>query len=344
MKKYFLYELKKHLWTLVILTAVCSLIYIVEASSMMMYWEYYPEYDEKGGLPNISINYPPLNTIFWCLILLLFIVPTIVYSFKMHKRSVDGYYSLPLTKEKLYFVSTVVGLILVLVPFTVAYWGGFIALLVRPDNPYNMGYFLPTYFAGVCFAVFLYGVNAFVFTRANRTSDGVIFMLAYAFVGMLAYEYVWYVYKQNYGYGLDFNYSVESAFTFAGGMMEFVQAMSARIAIGEGNFDYLGLWFATSIAAGVLGYILLFYLLPYEKGENAEQNSDSWFGYKVLIPVYLAILLGLVGEEPMGFIFILVAALVGTIVHKRTFRLNGKDFLPIGSGALAGIVLMLIAL
>ena len=155
MKKYFLYELKKYLWTLVILTMVCSLIYIVEASSMATYWEYYPEYDEKGGLPTVAINYPPLSTIFWCLILLLFIVPTIVYSFKMHKRSVDGYYSLPLTKGKLYFVSTVVGLILVLVPFTVAYWGGFIALLVRPDNPYSMGYFLPTYFAGVCFAIFL---------------------------------------------------------------------------------------------------------------------------------------------------------------------------------------------
>ena len=43
-------------------------------------------------------------------------------------------------------------------------------------------------------------------------------------------------------------------------------------------------------------------------------------------------------------IFMLIAAFVATIVHKRTFRLKWKDLLPLGGGFVAGIVLMLIAL
>lgn len=341
MKKYFLYELKKHLWTLVILTAVCALPYIINAASFEMYWTWYPEYNGLEGDAERVINDPQLSFVFWELIFLLFIVPTIMYSFKMSKRGVDGYYALPLKKEKLYFVSTMVGLILVLVPFTVSYWGGFLALLVRPDNPYKMVYYLPTYFAGVCFAIFLYGINAFVFTRANRTSDGVIFMLAYAFVGMLAYEYVNSLFRDYWGY---MSYAIQSAFVFGGGMLEFVEEMSSKIAGNEGDLYYAGLWFATSIGFGVVGYALLFYLLRFEKGENAEQNSDSAFGYMALIPVYLALGIGLGGEEILGMIFMLIAAFVATIVHKRTFRLKWKDLLPLGGGFAAGIVLMLIAL
>lgn len=344
MRKYFLYELKKHLWTLVILTAAIALPNIITLGSAAMYWEVYPE--AGGGIMERYITNPQWEWSIWGLLLLLFIVPTIVYSFKMTKRGVDGYYALPLKKEKLYFVATMVGLILVLVPFTVSYWGGFIALLVRPDNPYDMVYFLPTYLGVVFFAVFLYGINAFVFTRANRTSDGVIFMLAYAFIGMLAYEYVWYVYKSNYGHGLHFSYSVQSAFTFGCGILEFTQEMSDLITHGTGNFDCLGLWLGVAIAAGTLCYFLLFKLLCYEKGENAEQNSDSWFGYKTLIPAYVGLGLAANGAiaEAGSVIFLLIAALVGTIVHKRTFRLKGMDLLPLIVGVGAGIFLSLFAL
>jgi hypothetical protein len=142
--------------------------------TMWYEWE-----DWDTGVIKQAVQSPNVSLVFGELLILLFVVPMLMYSFKMSKRGVDGYYSLPLKKEKLYFVLTMVGLILVIVPYTVAYWSGFLALLCREGNPYQMGYFVPAYFVGVLFALFLYGVNAFVFTRANRTSDGVVFMLSY---------------------------------------------------------------------------------------------------------------------------------------------------------------------
>ena len=48
MRKYFLYELKKHLWTLVILTAVCALPYVVNMATFTMIHEW--EHWETGEL------------------------------------------------------------------------------------------------------------------------------------------------------------------------------------------------------------------------------------------------------------------------------------------------------
>ena len=243
-----------------------------------MWYEYE---DWETGILQKHIQEPSLSFIYGALLILLFVVPMLMHSFKMSKRGVDGYYSLPLKKEKLYFVLTMVGLILVIVPYTVAYWSGFLALLFRKGNPYQMGYFVPAYFVGVLFAVFLYGINAFLFTRANRTSDGVIFMLAYSIVGYLFICII----DCLLPLGEYIPYAIEASFFFSGGMFEYANEICNAIIGGVADYKYAGWWFGLSIGAGILCYALLFYSLRFEKGENAEQTSESWFGYRALIPV-----------------------------------------------------------
>ena len=338
MKKYFLYELKKHLWTLIILTAACTLPYIVNMATSTMWYEYE---DWETGILQKVIQAPNLSFVYGALLILLFIVPMLMYSFKMSKRGVDGYYSLPLKKEKLYFVLTMVGLILVIVPYTVAYWSGFLALLFREGNPYQMEYFVPAYFVGVLFAVFLYGINAFLFTRANRTSDGVIFMLAYAIVGYLFICLI----DSFLPPGEYIPYGIEASFFFSGGMFEYASKICRAITGGVADYEYAGWWFGLPIGAGIVSYGLLFYLLRFEKGENAEQTSESWFGYRTIIPVYMALSLGSgMGTDPLGIILIVIAALIATMVHKHTFRLKWKDLLPLACGLVVGLVLMIFAL
>ncbi len=334
MKKYFLYELKKHIWTLVILSTVCALPYIVNVATMRMSYTYYPETDRE----RIYIQNPQLSFVFGELLILLFLVPTIVYSFKMSKRGVDGYYSLPIKREKLYFVSTMVGLILVLVPFTVSFWGGFMTLLFRQGNPYRMGYYIPAYFGGLFFAVFLFGVNAFIYTRANRVVDGIVFMGAYAFVGFLFLACL------EYGFDVSvYSWRIEECFLFSGSMFAFVDRMCDFITYSVVSKSYAGWWFGLTFAAGVLCYALFFLLIRFEKGENAEQNSSSWFGYKVLIPLYIALCFGSgAAEEILGFVLVLVAGVVATIVYNRKFRLKFIDWLPLIIGLAAGIPLMMI--
>ena len=336
MKKYFLYELKKHLWTLIILTAACVLPYVVSMATMQMTYEYK---DWETGTLNQVVQNPNIEGAYMMLLVLLFVVPILLYSFKMSKRGVDGYYSLPLKKEKLYFVLTMVGLILVIVPYTVAYWLGFLALLAREGNPYQMGYFVPAYFVGVLFAIFLYGVNAFLFTRAHRTSDGVIFMLAYAFVGAIIVSMIDYLFLP---VGTYIPYSIESSFYFSGGMFAYGGEIAKTIAGAVAEYEYAGWWFGTSIGAGLVCYALFFYLLRFEKGEDAEQNCESWFGYKIIIPVYTAICMSIC-YEPFSAILVMVAAVIAKMVHKRTFRLKWKDFGGPAIGVVVGFILLLLA-
>ena len=100
---------------------------------------------------------------------------------------------------------------------------------------------------------------------------------------------------------------------------------------------------------GAVGYTLLFTLLRFEKGENAEQVSDSWFGYKTLVPIYTAFaiaLLGTLGDETGVFavLFCLFAAasLIAMIIYRRKFRFSGKYWLMYGVGLSVGLVLAFI--
>ncbi len=343
MKKYFLYELKKYLWTLVILTAVCAIPYIVGVATMEMFYGYTTKY----GTTVSYIYDPQITNVFIELVILLFVVPALVYSFKMTKRGVDGYYSLPIKREKLYFVATMVGLILVLVPFTVSFWGGFLTLALRAENPYDMSWYVPAYFAGVCFAVFLYGVNAFVYTRANRVVDGLVFMGLYAFIGFFANGCLSTMCEGMYDRTPEvFKSSAAVSFVFGGGMFEVLSEITRLIMRRGGpgfESQYAKWWFCAPIFAGIICYALLFFLLRYEKGENAEQNSESWFGYKVLIPAYVALLFGCgIAEEVIGFVAVLVAGVVATIVYKRKFRLKLIDWTPLAAGLFIGLVFALI--
>ena len=126
MRKYFAYAFKKKIWALVVLCLCCALPYMVSTSSLRMFYIYQAE----DGIKNKFVYSPNLSFVVGLGMCLTYLVPVMVYSFKMKKRSVDCYYALPLKKEKLYLAETLVGLCLVLIPFTVAYWGGFFTLLI----------------------------------------------------------------------------------------------------------------------------------------------------------------------------------------------------------------------
>ena len=132
----------------------------------------------------------------------------------------------------------------------------------------------------------------------------------------------------------------ETQFVSFGGLIGFGNAMSDLIARYE-NVALLPLTFVIMPILGAVGYVLLFLLLPYEKGENAEQISDSWFGYKLLIPTYTAFLLALNLNtfDMIWFCTIAVAAIVATVVYQRKFKFHLKWWGMIGGALALGLFL-----
>ena len=330
--KFFCFELKKRLWAFVVLAAVCTLPYIAELSTMELFYVY--PHHETGELITV-LNSTQIGLAIFALGALCYLAPVFVYSFKMSKRGVDVYYALPLKKEKLYLVKTMVGLLLVLVPFTVMYWGGFLTLLFRADNPYDMFWYLPAYFGSAFLGICLFGMNAFLYTRGNTVADGIVFMIAYIPFFMMIYAYVIQAFHFDWLY-----YAYESEFLSFGGLTEFGNEMSFLIARRE-NVKLSPLTFVVTPILGAVGYALMFLLLRFEKGENAEQVSDSWFGYKMLIPVYTAFMLALnlSAFDIISFCTVAVGAIVATVVYRRKFKFHLKWWAMIGGALALGLFL-----
>ena len=111
MIRYLKYELKKNFWTLVVLTAIAVIVYVVTVSTSKLF---------STGTYGIFNQDPQISLIYTILGIFCAVVPVLMYSFKMNKRSVDAFYSLPIKKEKMYLVKTLMGLLLVLIPYTIA--------------------------------------------------------------------------------------------------------------------------------------------------------------------------------------------------------------------------------
>ena len=97
MIRYLKYELKKNFWTLVVLTAIAVIIYVVTVSTSKLF--------STGGTYGIFNQDPQLGLIYTILGIFCAVVPVLMYSFKMNKRSVDAFYSLPIKKEKMYLLA-----------------------------------------------------------------------------------------------------------------------------------------------------------------------------------------------------------------------------------------------
>lgn len=330
MRKYFWYELKKSLGALALLTVAMVLPYVISVSTNEMF------YLSSNGY--LHIYEPGLEGLYAGVVLLALAAVIITFSFKMEKRSVDCFFALPLKRWKQYLVRTLLGLCLVAIPLTIAYWVGFFVLLFRPENPYNMELYVPTYFALLFFAFCLFGFFSFVYTRANTVADGLAYLCAY----ILVFYFISNMFWQLSGWNLAWKHIEENMDIFGGSA--FIRGISARICREEGAALRLERCIFPTVL-GVLGYILQFALLPMEKAENAGQISESWFGYKVLIPVYVVCSFQMFarGFNLMTTVIIAMLAFGGAVAYKRTVRLSWKYGVVLACAMVLGIILTEIA-
>ena len=339
MKRYFSYELKKNLGAFVVITAIMSVLYVITTSTATLF-------DGRPWADVLSNRWrynrsTQIGVIYTMLGIISFVVPVLMYSFKMNKRSIDAFYSLPVKREKIYLVKTLVGLFLVLVPYTIAYWLGFLTIALRENYFYLIHYF-SGYFGGLLYGICIYGICSFAFTRANRIIDGVIFILAYTFVGCMVVGTIGEIFDI---WVSDFIWN----FTPFGGLIDFGNNINSLIRCDrlERYYEWNTSMFLYPVLFASISYFLMFFLLKYEKGENAEQNSDSWFGYRTLIPVYMALFLGFVHvtlrswNEVLLFVCLsVVSGVVLTIVYKRKVFFGWRCCCMIGAGLAVGLILM----
>ncbi len=316
MKKYLLYEIKKNMFTVCCVTVIATLIYITP----MLFDNYYSSYlwliSTIGGV-------------------LAFFIPVRAFNYRMKKRSVDLYYSLPLTHTKILFVHFLTGLIALYFIYTVAYWLGAITAIANVTQEIKAIYYIPQYFASLLPIYFIYAISSFTFTRANSTGDGIMFAIFWFFVAFLIANVITIVF---YSFATD-DFLFLLPFSPLDSVTTCFQRMLRNAQPYFSLSDILGSVYTVLLAAGSTAG--LFLLENKTKAENAGQISDSLFGYKIMIHIYTLCLVWLAVwlRSYILTVFIIIAMFILTVAYKRTMKIGKIQAIIFAATVLAGILL-----
>lgn len=255
----------------------------------------------------------------------------------MKKRSVDLYYALPLTHTKILLVNFLVGIIELYFIYTVAYWLGAISVILNIKESIKPIYYIPQYFATLLPLYFIYAITSFIYTRANSAGDGFAFSILWFFAASLIMLFLVVILPS------------EPAFLYPGYYLP-----SAPLDAATTYFQYLiagdspggpytifalpGFLYTALLAAGSTAG--LFLTDKNTKAENAGQISDSWFGYKVMIPIYTVCLISMtiyLGAVNFLTVLIIIAMFVLTATFKRSMKIGKTQSIIFIASVLAGI-------
>ena len=358
-KRAFAYEIKRNLLPLAIFTAIAVVLSIF--SCLLTRLEYQSSIDGTYTLYNACLS---VFAVILCA--LCFVVPVLQFSYRMKMNSVDLWYSLPISHKQLTFVRILGGMVLIAVPYTLSYWLGVTVIALRGAH-FDYIWYLPNYFVCLALGAMLSGVNAFIFTRANRVGDGIIFMIAWACIlpllmNLIFPQSLWNTWSDAvpielssyYGIGRysDFLSCFFTASPVAWTSVYFgdcILKMSVYSVDMYHTSVFLGIAIGVGAAEAVAAYLALFLLADRDKAENADQMSSSWMGYKVLIPAYLVLGLRMLRSlyiETLYALFILavvlIIAFIGYFAYRRSFRLKWYDLVTLGASFCVGTILFFV--
>lgn len=352
MKKYFLYELKKKAYLIICLSIIVTLIYACVLLTTRLY-------GNSNKIYQFDVNLDTINVLS---VALAVIAPVIQFSYRMKRRSVDMYYSLPLSHYKIFTVKYLVGLIMVFAPYLSAYLIGALIMLIKTANRIFYGvYYIPHFFLTLPVIFLMYSLATFAFTRANNFIDGVIFIAFWALIWVLVAEFlgnfIYYTCHRTIGeyfYTQTFSRIYSGYYSFYSPLENLKDYFQAKLVGDTYGISDNGYNVAANMAAGytlitataVFGAVWTFVSEKYTKSENAGQISESYFGYKVMIPLYTVLTLCLYDlartETYIFDVLIIVGFLLLTALYRRTVRIGLKHTLIFIGSVILGLIFSVI--
>ncbi|MBR5286949.1 MAG: hypothetical protein IKU30_08640 [Clostridia bacterium] len=290
----------------------------------------------EGALKGFDTNFGIAVAL---VIFLSLVVPIFNFAKFKNRRNLDTLYSLPLSRRKFALAHYLSGLIAVLVPTAIGFlvevgviigYGAFSFI----DLGWLFVYFLLLMITGWLF----YSMNLFVFNEANHIFDGVVFVICWNLL----------FYVVAFPSNLLSSFFDELATPF-GYIMEILSRTEAVIETTPFYLDwYFG--FETVIAftllwatLGLISVVLFFARCNKQSPERVGGISDSFFGYKLFIPLYVApvVLFSHIGHgiRSIGDVAVFFSlAFVGYIIFRRGFKFKLSDYCTFGALVLFAII------
>lgn len=275
-------------------------------------------------------------------------IPIYEFSVLKTKRGADLYYSLPINKKTLYTTLYVKGLIELTTAYVLVFILGIATTFIK-GYPFNYVYYLPLFFGLLVGLILYYSFNVSVFLRSNSTIDGALFVVGYTFIPAMFYLSIISMvaafnpqipYLKIDGYR-GFNSPTLLLYHIGMYLASFVERATSY---QPGSHHIMsGIWAGISVAA----ILLTLFNTKYDKPEDIQQISRSWFGYKTLIPIaQFSFIVGIsFFDIPtlLVYAFIITAvSYVGYVIYERKFIISLYSFITLLSvGVISTIISIL---
>ena len=348
----------KLLLCLVVFALVITLVYAVSGQRYE-----YTHWDYETDTEITKVSYDScLGVPLFFLIVCSCVIPVTEFSFFKKRRNLDCAYALPISRREMGIVHYITGLICLIVPYTCSYVCNFLLLLRYPEG-FIYEPLLGYYFLNLLLSIAVYSLFVFVFNQANSTGDGIWFIILWSFLLLLILstynsfseivydtflmdensetryeEYsLWAAkWQVDSSYGLPWGLLSQMNWIY-GGVVEKAENRSLDELWRERDFlVFFVVWLLIGIGS-VFGFVLSF---GKRKTEKTQEVSDSWFGYKVLIPLY-AFLTNL-GSGGLSILAIMIVSFVGYLIYRKGFHLKLWDWMMMGLILVGSIVLNIV--
>ncbi len=367
-KAYFRYHFRSKWKLLLCIVAITLVLTVIASSGQRREWSSI-DFDTHIAVNHVDYSYT--SGVFNSVILICgCMLPITEFSFFKKRRNLDCVYGLPITRREMGIIHYITGLLCMIIPFTCSYLVNFLFMLRYPEDFYYppvLGYYFLSLLIGIC----AYSVNVFVFNQANSVGDGMVFMLAWTLcfssiagtwnsvlhniavkrgVFNLASYSGTYVINSNNFFDIML-YETRLMYTDMGipwgALSEIEMAYSDVIEKGD-NASLSWLWKEPECVVwivlwGVLGVASVFgFIFSFGKrrAEKTEEVSDSWFGYRLMIPLYA--LMGIISSGSYGMLMYVILAFAGYVIYRRGLRLKKCDWISLSFILLFGIIISLI--
>lgn len=279
------------------------------------------------------------------------VLPLLRLSAFKSRRNIDTLYSFPLSRRKMVAVQLGMGIGEMFCAFTLSYLY-FIFLYKLKAGAFHLFWLLPNYFAALVGGLILYFFVAFFFWQGNTVADGIVFAIGFAgapalfvldlsilFNSSLMSEAVWYLpfWHLNNTTGLFYYKAMQDS-------PEVMEVMGEQLSnnayfweldsLANKFYMYIVWFFVACILAA-----MLFYFAGRSKAEKAGDISDSFLGYRTLVPFYgYSILLNSTERAWEFSPIIYLLMIVGYILYRRGFKLRMSDWICLGGGVIPIVI------
>ncbi|MBR5273332.1 MAG: hypothetical protein IKU25_08100 [Clostridia bacterium] len=268
-----------------------------------------------------------------------YIAPYMEFAFFKKRRNLDCAYALPISRKEMGRAHYFSGLLTIFLPYTLSYITNTL-LMLRYQQEYFFTPLIPHYFLCLLFGICTYSIFVFVFNEANSPGDGIWFIILWSAVFYLVLSAVrndlfleflnkttWRKITSNSDLAFVFSPLVFISEAFTDRVERPEWYTYTRLFKDDEVIFCLIFWLVVGIAAT----IAFFKTFGKRRMEKTEEISDSWFGYRILVPVYAVAGMLTFGSSGNGTIIleviIVILALLGYAIYRRGFHYKKSEII-----------------